>query len=281
MKKLLKKIRIKNKYDFGFLMKPLTVLSAVSAVVYALKILGFEQADIFMTASLWTVVAVCMLIRAKNPYKKLTVILLALIGAVIYIGIYDEIVVFAAEKSSGGGVKFGMLNTLFSTFGLYDYEELMLRTSYGGAKIINGIFATGAADIFLLNPDGREASLFLCGKYLSLFAAVGVAFSLKKHKKEALFIVLFAFLTGNFTVFLIMLLLLLVCAPLYFVFIFLVFFCFFIAAAAGLKSGFSVNASVFEFFIYGDNIAYTVILGVFICAVSYYLSRLVKEKGKW
>ena len=279
MKELLKKIRIKNKYDFGFLMKPLTALSVFSAVVYALKILGFEQADIFMTASLWAVVTVCVLIRAKNPYKRLTVILLDLIGAVLYIGIYDEVVVFAAEKSSGGGVKFGMLNTLFSTFGLYDYEELMFRTSYGGAKIINGVFATGAADIFLLNPNGREASLFLCGKYLSLFAASGVALSFKKHKKEALLIVLFAFLTGDITVFLIMLLL--VCAPLYFVFILLVFFCFFISAAAGLKSGFSVNASVFEFFIYGDNIAYTVILGIFICAVSYYLSRLVKEKGKW
>lgn len=279
MKELLKKIRIRNKYDFGFLMKPLAAISLISAFAYGLKLLDVREAKILIPASLWAVITVCMLIRAKNPYKRLTVILLALVGAVLYIGIYDEFVVFAAEKSSGGGVKFGMLNTIFSSFGLYDYEELMLRSSYGGAKIINGIFATGAADIFLLNPAGEEASLFLSGKYLSLFAAAGIALSLGKHKKEVLFITLFAFLTGDLTVFLAMLLL--VFTPFYFVFLLAAFVCFFVASVGGLKYGFSVNASVFELYKYNDNILYFLILGVFICALTYYFSRLVKEKKKW
>lgn len=274
-----KKIKIEFKHDYSFLLNPLIFLSVVSVVAYGLKFIEVSFADHLMLGAVIVVITATLINHTKSVYKRISIILILLIAFVLYINVYDEIVIFLAKKCEYNGMFFGVVNSILNTFGLTDFQDLIYHTSYGGSKIINGRIATGAVDIYLLNNTCREASMYLCGKYLSLFAGLGIAFAIDKYKKEVLFITLFTFLTGNMTAYLLMLLL--VFTPYYFIFLLFNFFCFLIPAIADIKGGFLVNGSVFELFIYRDNIVFIIVLGIFICAVSYYFSRLVKEKRKW
>ena len=276
---ILEKIKFNFKFDNSFLLKPLMLLSVISAVCYGLKVLGVSVADKILMISIIVVISASLIRKTKIIYRRISVILILLIFFILYLNIYDDLTIYLAQKCENNGVNFGVINSLFTTFGLTDFQELIYHTSYGGAKFINGNIATGAVDIYLLNPNCREASMYLCGKYLSLFASLGIAFSLNKHRKAVFFITLFAFLTGNLTVYLLMLLF--VFTPYYFLYILFHFVCYFIANVAEIKSGFSVNGSIFELIVFRENITYILILGVFICAVSYYFSRLVKERRKW
>ena len=275
----LKKIKIEFKHDYSFLLKPLMALSVLSVVTYGLKFLEVSAADSLMLGAMIVLVTVALIDHTQSIYKRVSIMLILLILCVLYINVYDDISVGLAENCENNGIFFGAVNSLCNTFGLTDFEELIYHTSYGGSKLINGRIATGAVDIFMLNNSCREASMYLCGKYLSLFAGLGIALAIDKHRKEVLFITLFAFLTGNMTAYLLMLLF--VFTPYYFIFLVFNFFCYFIANVADIRSGFSVNGSVFELIIHRENIVFILILGVFICAVSYYFSRLVKEKRKW
>lgn len=277
--KSFKKIKIEFIHDYAFLLKPLMLLSVITAIVYALKFFDVSYADYLMLGAVIVVISVAMINHTANLYKRISVIMVMLILSVLYIGINDDITISLAGKCENNGIFFGVVNSVFNTFGLTDFEDLIYRTSYGGAKLINGNIATGAIDIYTLNHSCREASQFLCGKYLSLFAGLGISFAIDKHRKEVWFITLFAFLTGNLTPYILMLLL--VFTPYYFIYLLFNFFCYFIANAADIRSGFSVNGSIFELIVHHDNIIFIVILGIFICAVSYYISRLVKEKRKW
>ena len=276
---ILNKIKLNFKRDNSFLLKPLMLLSVISAVSYGLKMLGVSAADKLLLVSIIVVITATLIRHIKNIYKRISVALILLIFFILYLNVYDDLIIFLATKCENSGVNFGVINSLFTTFGLTDFQDLIYYTSYGGAKYINGNIATGAVDIFLLNRSCREASMYLCGKYLSLFASLGIAFSLNKHRKAVFFITLFAFLTGNLTVYLLMLLF--VFTPYYFLFLLFNFVCYFIANVAEIKSGFSVDGSILELIVYRENITYILILGIFICAVSYYFSRLVKERRKW
>ena len=205
--KSFKKIKIEFKHDYTFLLRPLMLLSIISAVAYALKFLGFSFADYLMLASVIVIISVALINHSKDIYKRISVILIMLILSVLYIGVYDDITISLAQKCENNGIFFGVVNSIFNTFGLTDFQELIYHTSYGGAKLINGSLGTGAVDIYVMNNFCREASTYLCGKYLSLFAGLGISFGIGKYKKEVLFITLFAFLTGNVTPYLLMLLL--------------------------------------------------------------------------
>lgn len=274
-----KKIRIEFKHDFSFLLKPLMLLSVLSVVAYGLKFIEVPFADDLMLFAVIVVITAALINHTKSVYKRISMMLILLIAFVLYINVYDDMVIFLAKKCENNGIFFGVINSIFNTFGLTDFQELIYHTSYGGAKLISGKIATGAVDIYLLNNACREASMFLCGKYLSLFAGLGISFAIDKHRKEVLFITLFTFLTGNMTAYLLMLLL--VFTPYYFIFLLFNFFCYFIPTVADIQGGFFVNGSLFELFIHRDNIVFMIVLGIFICAVAYYFSRLVKEKRKW
>lgn len=277
--KSFRKIRIEFKHDFSFLLKPLMFLSVISVVAYGLKFIEVSFADNLMFFAVIVVIAVSLINHAKSAYKRISIVLILLIAFVLYMNVYDDIIIFLAKKCENNGVFFGVLNSIFNTFGLTDFQELIYHTSYGGSKLINEKIATGAVDIYMLNNSCREASMFLCGKYLSLFAGLGISFAIDKHRKEVLFITLFTFLTGNITPYLLMLLF--VFTPYYFIFLLFNFFCFFIPTVADIQGGFSVNGSLFELLIHRENIVFIIVLGFFICAVAYYFSRLVKEKRKW
>lgn len=275
----LKKIKINQKYDNSFLLKPLAVLAFLSLFSYGLKFIEVSFADSLMLGALIVVITVALINHTENLYKRVSIMLILLILIVLYIGVYEDIAIALANKCENNGIFFGVINSVFNTFGLTDFQELIYHSSYGGAKLINGRIATGAVDIYLLSNSCREASRFLCGKYLTLFAGLGISFAIDKQREEVLFITLFTFLTGNMTMYLLMLLL--VFTPYYFLFLLFNFFCYFVVNVADIRSGFMVNGSIFELLIRRDNIVFILILGIFVCAVSYYFSRLVKEKRKW
>lgn len=277
--KNVKKLKLNLKYDFSFLIGPLMLLSFLSAVAYALKLLGVSQADKIFFVCIILIIVPITLNHIKNPNNKLSFILLLFVFIILYLYIYEDFLVFLANKCKNNGVVFGFLNSIFNTFGLTDFEHLIYHTSYGGAKLINGKIATGAVDIFLSNQNSSEAFMFLCGRYFLIFSALGIAFSVKKHKKAILLITLFSFLSGNITIYLLTLLLLF--TQYYFIFLLFSFISYFIANAAMIKGGFAVGSSIFELFLYCDNYVYILAVGLFLCAVSYYVSRLAKEKLKW
>ncbi|MDE6659080.1 MAG: hypothetical protein K2K01_03060, partial [Eubacterium sp.] len=206
--KSFKNIRFSMKYDLSFLIKPLMLLSVISAVTYALKFVGITQADKILIVCLVILIIPIVLNHIRNVNYKLSFVLILFIFIVLYLNVYDDLLVYLANKAKNNGVIFGVMNSIFNTFGLTDFQELIYHTSYGGAKLINGNIATGAVDIYMLKPNCDESSMYLCGRYLSVFSALGIAFSVKKHKKEMLFITLFSLLTGNLTVYLLTLLLL-------------------------------------------------------------------------
>ncbi len=275
----LKKIKFNLKYDCSFLMKPFMLLSFLSAVAYGLKLLDVPYADKIFFAAAVLVLLPVFLGRIRNKYNKISFMILMLICIVLYLNVYDNLLIYLAGKCKNNGVSFGVINALFNTFGLTDFENLMYHTSYGGAKLINGRIVTGAVDLFTAKESSREGMMFLCGKYLSLFSALGIAFSIKKHRKDVFFITLFAFLSGNLTVYLLMLLL--VFTPYYFIFLLFTFISYFIANTAMINGGFFVSGSFFELIVYRSNIVQILAVGVFLCAVSYYFSRLAKERLKW
>lgn len=274
-----KKIRIEFKHDFSFLLKPLMLLSVLSIVAYGLKFIEVSFADDLMLFAVIVIITATLISHVKSVYKRISIMLILLIAFVLYMNVYDDIIIFLAKKCENNGVFFGVLNSIFNTFGLTDFQELIYHTSYGGAKLINDKITAGAIDIYMHNNSCREASMYLCGKYLSLFAGLGISFAIDKHRDEVFFITVLTFLTGNMTAYLLMLLL--VFTPYYFIFLLFNFFCFFIPTVADIQGGFSVNGSILELLIHHENIVFIIVLGVFICAVSYYFSRLVKEKRKW
>lgn len=278
-KKLLNKINIKKQYNFNYLYKPLIYLSVISAAVYVLKLFGFLYADkLFFFAEL-TVLSVSYINNSKNNKNKCIFMFSVFIAMVFYIVFIDNLVFYLAKKCENSGVKFGVINQLFNTFALDDLEILIYRTSFGGSKFINGSIVTGAIDIFNVKKGTLESALFLCGKYFTIFSALGISLAIGKRKKEILFIALTAMLTGNFSVFLIILLI--DFTPYYFIYLLFAFLSYFFASYANLRSGFYCSGSIFELFFQKDNLVNIFAIGALITAVSYYASRLVNEKLKW
>lgn len=276
--KNLKKIKLNINYDFSFLLKPLMLLSFLSAVIYGLKLLGISEGDKIFFVLMILVLVPVTLNQIKTVNYKISLIMVLFVFVILYIFIYDDLLLFLAEKSRNNGVIFGVINSIFNTFGLSEFENMIFHTSFGGAKLMNGQIVTGAADIYAMNQS-IDASIYLCGRYFSLFSALGIAFSIKKHKKAVLFLMAFAFLSGNFTIYLLTLLLFF--TPYYFIFLLFNFISYFIANIGMINGGFAVGSSVFELFVYCDNYIYILAVGFFMSAVSYYFSRLAKERLKW
>lgn len=278
-KKILKKLNIKKKYDFSYLYKPLLVLSAFSVIMYILKLNGFIYADnLFLFAEL-TLLLSCYINHCRSFRHILISLLIAFSAMIMYISFGNSVFMFIANKCQKSGVSFGVVNMILNTFSLDDLEKLIYHTAFGGSKFINGEIVTGAVDIYNAKKGAIESATFLCGKYLSLFPIVGIALSFNKHRKEIYLIALASILTGNVSIYLIALLLNF--TPLYFLLLFFTFFCYFVANVVGIRSGFFCNGSIIELFIQKDNLVYILAIGIFITAVSYYVSRLVKEKLKW
>lgn len=272
-------LKFKKKYEFPYIYIPLIFLSILSIIMYILKFCGFEFADDLFCYAVLILMSLSYFINCNNSKQLCIAFVILIISSILYITAFDDISLFIAQKCEKNGIIFGVFNTVFNTFSIDDLENLIYHTSYGGSKFINSEIVTGAVDIYNAKKGTAESEIYLCGKYLTLFCAAGIGLSFKRNNKKILIILLAAILTGNVTPFL--LLLLFNFTPYYFLHILFVFLSYFIADFAGLKSGFYCNGSIIELFVQGDNLIYILAIGFFMLSVSYYASRLVKEKLKW
>lgn len=253
-------------------------MSAFSVVMYILKLNGFDNADdVFLFTEL-SVLLCCYFNHCRNFRHILISLLIVFSVMILYISFGNSVFMFIAKKCQKSGVSFGVINMILNTFSLDDLESLIYHTAFGGSKFINAEIVTGAVDIYSMRKGSIESAMFLCGKYLSLFSIVGIALSFNKHRRELYLIALACIMTGNLSVFLITLLLNF--TPLYSLFLLFTFLSYFVANAVGIRSGFFCNGSIIELFVQKENLVYILAIGIFISAVSYYTSRLVKEKLK-
>lgn len=260
------------------MIKPILILSVISIPVYIMKLFKIEIADMLFSVIVFAFLTFSLIYNFKEKKKIISVIAAALILIVLYISFYDNIVNILMKFSSESAVKFGMINTIFNTFGLYDFQNFADYTSYGGSFFINNKIVCGAVNVFKSNPESRVVSQFLTSRFLLLFSLCGIAFSIGRKNINICLIVLFSLLTGNYTA---LLLLFAFAYPVYYLLILIASFaCSFVASAVSIRLGFICAPSIFELLIHNSNKVYAVVVCVLVFSVSYYFASLVKEKLK-
>ena len=125
--KNLKKIKLNINYDFSFLLKPLMLLSFLSAVIYGLKLLGISEGDKIFFVLMILVLVPVTLNQIKTVNYKISLIMVLFVFVILYIFIYDDLLLFLAEKSRNNGVIFGVINSIFNTFGLSEFENMIAK----------------------------------------------------------------------------------------------------------------------------------------------------------
>lgn len=271
----MKKIKFYNN-RFSFMEKPLLILSVLSIPIYALKLFNIENSDLIYTALTLIIVLSVLFLNVKNLKKVKIVLLILVLSAILFIFCYDKIVLFLADYSKNSPMKFSIINTIFNTFGFYDYQNFIDFTGYGGSYLINNEIVCGAINIFKNNPDSKVVSQFLTARFLLIYSLSGFAVSLGRKNMNIMIIAAVAIITGNYTVLLLAFLFL---VPVYYLLVLISsFICSFVSSVVGIKLGFYYSPSVFELLIHNDNKIYSLFICIFVLCLSYYLARLVKEK---
>lgn len=272
----MKRIRLK-KYDMTFIYIPVLLLSILSVITYIIRLFNSEVSDyIFFTG---TVVLLCFFIVSKVNLKALKVIMILL--AIVFLAAFyilgNSFLITAAKKLSSSAVSFGFFDFLFNTCSVYKFQQLVYETSCGGARIIDNQIICGVINIVKANPDSELIS-YLSGKVVFMFALCGILLSEKKNFKANLLVCALMLISGNPSPALI--LLLFTSPSIYFLAMLINFFSFIISAQFDIKGAFRVNPSLFEVFYHSDNIINLLAFSVLLCAVSYFVSRLVNERKR-
>lgn len=271
----MKKIKFYNN-RFSFIEKPLLILSLLSITAYIFKLFDINNVDIIYTAITIIIVLSALFSNIRNQKQVKIILLILILSATIFIFFYNKFVLLIADYSKSSSFKFSIINTLFNTFGFYDYQNLIDFTGYGGSYLINKEIVCGAVNIFKNNPDSKVVSQFLTARFLLVFSLLGFAVSLGRKNINIIIIAVIAIITGNFTPLLLVFLFIL---PLYYLLVLISsFFCSFVSSVVGIKLGFYYSPSIFELLIHNDNKIYAFVICVFAFCISYYLARLVKEK---
>lgn len=271
----MKKMKWKND-SLEFMIKPILLLSVISIVFYILKLIGAENTDNLYSASVIIIVFSALFCNMKNKKKTFILFLLLAFLITIYICFYDKIVKMLIQFSSGSAVKFSMINTIFSTFAFFDFQNYVDYTSYGGSVIIDNEIVNGAVNIFMHNQSSKFVSRFLTSRFLMNFSVSAIAFAVGRKDIKICIITLISLLTGCLTP----LLLLFFCVfPVCYLMSLLVSFASgLISSVIGIKFGFICSPSIFELFIHNSNRIYVLVVCVLVFCVSYYSACLVKEK---
>ncbi len=271
----MKRMKWKNN-SLEFMIKPILFLSVISIVFYILKLIGAPNADNLYSASVIIIVLSALFCNIKNKRKTLIILLLFVFLITVYIFFYDKIVKMLIQFSSGSAVKFSMINTIFNTFGFFDFQNYADYTSYGGSVIIDNDIVNGAVNIFMHNKSSKAVSQFLTSRFLMNFSVCAIAFAVGRKNFLICLIALISLFTGCLTP----LLLLFVCVfPVcYLISLLASFASGLISFVIGIKFGFVCSPSIFELFIHNSNRIYSLVVCVLVFCVSYYFASLVKEK---
>lgn len=273
----MKKIKMKN-YNFGFMIKPLLILSILSIPIYVMKLFEIKNADILYSAAVFIIIVLSLMLNIKNTKTLKLFIVMIFFLIIAYICFYDKTVLLFINFCKNSAVKFGMMNTIFNTFGLYDFQNFADYSSYGGSFYMNQEIVNGSVNAFKMNPLSSVVSQFLTSRYLLLFSLSGIALAEHHKNLNCWLIVMISLLTGSPTA---LLLLLLFIHPVnYLLSLIAAFVCCFVSSAVGIKFGFLYAPSVFELLLQNENKIYSMVVCMLFFCISYYSARLVNEKLK-
>lgn len=272
----MKRIKLK-KYDMTFIYIPVLILSILSVVTYIIRLFNAEAADTIFFMS--TVILLCFFIvpRVRSKAFKAVLIILAISFCAVYFTLGSSFFITAAKKLSSTAASFGFFDFLFNTCSVYRFEQLVYETSCGGARIIDNQLVCGVVNIVKANEQSDLIS-YLSGKVVFIFALCGILLSEKKNFKANLLICALMLISGNPTPALI--LLFFTCPSVYFFALLINFFSYIISVQFDIKGAFRVSPSIFEIFYHSQNIVNVLAVCVMFCAVSYFVSRLVRERKK-
>lgn len=268
--------KIKLKYlNYKYINKPFLYYSSLTLLFYILMLANVQNISRLIFSAAAVSVCCAVIKSTKSKCCKIIAILFFAFTLILYFCFVNSLTELIAGKCSSNSVIFGAVSAIFNTFGIYDLNNLVYFTSYGGARLINDSIVCGAVNIASA-LNNSSSSLFLTGRIISLFSISGILITARGSKKVKLLLAVFMFITGIESPCLIYLLL---CdLPLYFLFLLLNFAGYFISSVLSVKALFLVSPSIYEILFYSQNKIYIICFGIMFCAVSYYFSRLVKER---
>lgn len=271
----MKKIKFYNN-QFEYLKKALMFLSVTSILFYVLKLFGIDGLDRIFSAVVYITILSAVFINHKSSKKIKIMLLFIAIGIIVYLLFYDKLVIFSADFAKGNTLRFNIINLIYKTLGLNDFENYFDFTGYGGSYFINNQIVNGAVNIFKLNPESKVISQYITTRYLLIYSIFGMSVAVGKDDKFLILTALISVITGNVS--LILLSILLFYPLLYLITIVYCFVFAFLSSIVGLKIGFMCSPSLFELIFNNSNIIYSLLICLFVFCLSYYFARLVKEK---
>lgn len=272
MKKILKNIRF---IPYEYAQKPILLYSAFSVIVYLLMLLKVDNAYKLIFIGFVICLFFCLFKRIKKKIYKIILLIFCIALLFFYFCFSEKLIFFIAEKCAKNNIAFGGVSSLLNSVGIYDLNNLIYNSSLGGARFYGGKIICGAVNI-ANSIKSSNSALYLTGRILALFSLSGVLLTAKADRKHKFLLILFLLSSGLEAP---CLLFLLLCEPaLYFLFLILSFAGYLLSSILSVKAVFRFSPSVFEAIFLSDNKIYLICLCVLFCAVSYYLSRLVKER---
>ena len=263
--------------DITFAVLPSVIISAASVACYILRLFDAAAADGLFFVIFSAAVCLAAVLRVRKTALKIISALLCAFYIAAYFTVGGGLFELAADKLNFGAYAFGAFDFLFNTAGIFDYDRLILFTSYGGARLVDSQIICGVSNIAAALPDS-DTVYYLSGRVLLIFFFFGVMLSDKRFFKLRLLLCALMLISGNPAPVLIFLLLTKPTA--YFISLFFSTCCHAAAAVFEIRAAYAVSPSVYEIAIHSQNAVLVFAVGILILSCSYFISRLVSERKK-
>lgn len=254
---------------------PIIILCAASLISYVFSLFGIK-----FIKSLFFIVVVCVFIyifiKNTKKFKFMFFFLISLF--ILYFIFKNKIIYILSDFVKHSSIKFALTDYIFKTFGIYDFNDLFLYKSPGGAIYSGNLIVTGAANIFKIYPQYENVSKYLTFQYFLLFSSLALCtlLCIKQRNTTLCVVMATSFLTGNITPILVYLLF---TQPINYL-ILMLFGCVLNIAAVVLnvKIGFVNNPSIFELLILNENKIYSFFVCLLVYCVSLYVFFVVNKR---
>lgn len=253
---------------------PIIILCAASLISYVFSLFGIK-----FIKSAFFIVAACVFayVFIKNIKKFKYMFFFLILLFILYLSFKNKIIYALNDLVNHSSIKFALTDYIFKTFGIYDFNDLFLYKSPGGAIYNGNVIVTGAANIFKINPQYENISKYLTFQYFLLFSSLSLCTLLfiKQRNITLCLIMATSFLTGNITPILVYLLF---TQPINYL-ILMLFGCALNLSAVilNVKIGFVNNPSIFELLILNENKIYSFLVCLLVYCISLYVFFVVNK----
>lgn len=272
----MKKIKLKH-YDMTFMYYPAILLSVISVICYIIRLFNTTAADIVFFLSTVLCLSYFIINRVSRKFFKAVLLLTALFYTAAYFFIGNSAFSLAAERLSQSVTSFSFFDCVFNTAGIFDFESLVLFSSYGGARLINGSIVSGVSNIVRAN-ENSQLVYYLSSRIILIFSLLGILLTERKNFKANLLLSAIMLISGNPAPAL--LLLLFTKPPVYFLALLINFIGSAVVSWFEIKGVFVVAPSVFEIIYHSNNLIMILAVSLLFCAASYIAVRIVTERKK-